>query len=183
MSAKKNTYIPGQSPLFEGDPSRHMRTWQEVEPEPDETTVPTNYGPEGAYVDVSDRAEHLSNALSAFSSRNQRLGFDIAANTRPHSGPIWGRYTEMTPVVMEGAQRNVDEFYRQAAREFWVATGFSAMRGLGLMTDGEIDARARKMWRQFSEKFGDPNKLKARTKYKRQLRKAIRQENDDQKAA
>ncbi len=127
------------------------------------------YGEPGTYVDLTERADHLVSALSAFGKRNQRLGFDVASNTRQYNAPIWARYRKEVPKVQEGAQANTERFLVEAKRDFWRATGYSAMRGSSLVPDEEIDAGGRKMWRQFSTQYGDPDKRQQRDDYKATL--------------
>lgn len=132
------------------------------------------YGPPGTYVDVQVRAEHLTDALSAFAKRNQRLGFDLASNTRKYDAPIWARYREFVPRVQDGAERNVDKFLEASKKSFWQATGYAALRNTDLAPRKELDAAARKMWREFSTQYGDPDKRKKRDRYKSTLRRAMR---------
>jgi hypothetical protein len=126
---------------------------------------------------VGTRASLLESSLLALGKRNQRLGFDVASHTKPHSTPIWGRYEELTPAVIEGAQRNVNNYLDVAKRDFWTATGFAALRPLGLISDAEIDARGRKMWRDFTHRYGDPQVRTQRDKYKKKLKAAIRNQS------
>ncbi|MBI2589059.1 hypothetical protein HYW35_02565 [Candidatus Saccharibacteria bacterium] len=79
------------------------------------------------------------------------------------------RYEEITPIVIEGAQRNVYNFLDVAKRDFWAATGFAALRGQGIINSNEIDARGRKMWREFTHKYGDSQVRAQRDKYKTHL--------------
>ena len=169
MSKRKPNLIEGQGALF----------GSEGQPTPEESgSYPISYGTEGSYVGISKRAELLHSSLMALGKRNQRLGFDVASHTKPYSTPIWGRYEEITPLVIEGAQRNVYNFLDVAKRDFWAATGFAALRRLEgrdrVMRSDEIDPRGRKMWRDFTHKYGDPQVRAQRDKYKKKLRKAIR---------
>ncbi|HEX5447806.1 MAG TPA: hypothetical protein VFW90_01235 [Candidatus Saccharimonadales bacterium] len=166
--ARKTTSIEGQTSIFD-------EGFTTTSPKGE---APITYGPEGSYVDVGTRATLLGGSLTALGKRNQRLGFDVASHTKPYSSPIWGRYEELTPTVIEGAQRNVYNFLDVAKRDFWAATGFTAMRGLGLISNAEIDARGRKMWRDFTHRYGDPKVRTQRDKYKRQLRKAIKNSSE-----
>lgn len=169
MTRRKPERIEGQDALFNPD------TGEINIGNSGENPNSISYGPEGSYVDIATRAQLLGSSLLALGKRNQRLGFDVASHTKPYSSPIWGRYEDFTPIVIEGAQRNVENFLDVAKRDFWAATGFAALRkipGLGLK-DGEIDARGRKMWRDFTHQYGDPKVRRQRDKYKRQLTKAI----------
>jgi len=172
MPRKRTPFIEGQESLFESDEETKVG-FGDIQ-NLSETPYPVNYGPEGSYVSIGKRAESLESSLTALGKRNQRLGFDVASHTKPLSGPIWGRYEDITPVVIEGAQRNVYNFLDVAKRDFWAATGFAALRGQGVISDVEIDARGRKMWRDFTHKYGDPQVRPRRDKYKRQLKKAIK---------
>lgn len=165
MARKKPEHISGQFSIFDPNPETGLA--------PD-TPYPITYGPQGSYVDVAKRATLLESSLTALGKRNQRLGFDVASRTKPYSTPIWGRYEDSTPVVIEGAQRNVENFLDVAKQDFWAATGFAALRPFGLMSNAEIDARGRKMWRDFTHKYGDPQVRVQRDRYKKQLKRAIR---------
>lgn len=170
MARRKINSIEGQGLLFDD--------FEDTPIPVTEGEYPISYGPAGSYVRIGRRAELVHNSLTALGKRNQRLGFDVASHTKPHSGPIWGRYEEFTPVVIEGAQRNVYNFLDVAKRDFWAATGFAALRALKghdkVISSAEIDARGRKMWRDFTHKYGDPKVRAQRDKYKRQLKKAIK---------
>jgi hypothetical protein len=173
MARKNMEPIDGQFALF----SESGQPYEIQTNEP----YPVTYGPEGSYTDVGIRAALLESSLLALGKRNQRLGFDVASRTKPYSKPIWGRYEELTPVVIEGAQRNVYDFLDVAKRDFWAATGFAALRALGpldgLMKSDEIDARGRKMWRDFTHKYGDPHVRAQRDKYRKKLKQTIRNSN------
>lgn len=114
------------------------------------------YGPEGSYKDLTERAEELQGALGALSLRNQRMGFAVASNTRRHNAPIYGRYREGVPFVQSGANRNTNRYLKEAKEYFWKATGFSALRGSGLMNNQQINTRALSMWEKFSARYGTP---------------------------
>jgi hypothetical protein len=138
---------------------------------PEELEPAIVYGPPESYVGLEFRSEHLNNALLAFGKRNQRLGFDYASNARPHERSIWSRYARQTPQVQEGARANVDRFTEEGKREFWKATGYSALRSAGLAPNHEIDAGAKKEWRDFSTRLADTHNRKERDQYKRKLHK------------
>lgn len=175
MSRKSSQFIEGQTSLFDAD-SESAQNQTEV-------PYPINYGPKGSYITIGDRAQLLESSLTALGKRNQRLGFDVASHTKPYSTPIWGRYEEITPIIIEGAQRNVYNFLDVAKRDFWGATGFAALRGQGVMNNSEIDVRGRKMWRDFTHEYGDPKVRAQRDKYKKQLKRAIKSQNQKQLAA
>ncbi len=178
MSKRSITPLKGQGALFEEAPRRKngLKTWQELEGQTGDLPIPS-YGPAGSYVDVKERAQHLANALEAFGRRNQRLGFDVAIHSDAYKDPIWRHYLDVTPVVIEGAQNNVENFLNEAKANFWAATGFQALRGSGLVgeqgliKEPEVVARSRKMWRDFSGEYGDPKDRPARDKYKKKLEK------------
>src|SRR3989344_9611111 len=176
MTRKKIQYIEGQGSLFQPFEGT-------VDQSVDGNGYPVHYGPEGSYVDITKRAELLHSSLLALGKRNQRLGFDVASHTKPHSSPIWGRYEDLTPVVVEGAQRNVENFLDVAKQDFWAATGFAALRGQGVISNTEIDARGRKMWRDFTHKYGDPQVKARRDKYKRQLKKVVKNSKNPEELA
>jgi hypothetical protein len=130
---------------------------------------PVTYGEAGSYVDVAARAHYLIQALDAISQRNIRDGFSVAGFTMPHSEKVWSTYQENTEQVLKGAARNRGDYQQILRLSFWQATGFSALRGSGLIREEQIDPRAGKMWRDFNDQFGHPSKRKARNKYKKQL--------------
>ena len=181
MPRKSSHFIEGQGSLFGSEISsdREQGNLQDSS----DTSHSVTIGPEGSYVNIGKRAALIESSLTALGKRNQRLGFDVASHTKPYSSPIWGRYEEITPIVIEGAQRNVYNFLDVAKRDFWSATGFAALRGQGVISSAEIDARGSKMWRDFTHKYGDPKVRSQRDKYKRQLRKTIKSQKPDQLAA
>jgi hypothetical protein len=138
------------------------------------------YGPEGSYKDLTERAEELVAALDAFGLRNQRVGFAVASNSPRHRGPIFGRYTTGIAHVQGGAERNASQKFLNTAREsFWRATGFAAIRNSGLMNENELNARARKMWEQFSGRYGttiaqEDTENTARPEFKKTLEAQIK---------
>ena len=181
MSRKRTSFIEGQGFLFE--PGAETKTDLGDIQNLSEASYPVSYGPEGSHVSIGKRAELLESSLIALGKRNQRLGFNVASHTKPLSGPIWGRYEDITPVVIEGAQRNVYNFLDVAKRDFWAATGFAALRGQGVISSAEIDARGSKMWRDFTHKYGDPQVRAQRDKYKKQLKRVIKSQKSNQLAA
>jgi hypothetical protein len=160
----------GQEPIlvstFPSDPAEKLLGHQ------DPSSV--IYSEPGSYVDLAGRAQFLSAALSAFGKRNQRLGFDLASNSRQYSSPIWGRYRSRTPTVQEGAQVNAEDFLDQAKQNFWRATGYQALKSTNLAPNKEINASASKMWMRFAVQYADPEKRQKRDTYKRQLKRAER---------
>ncbi len=190
MASRKQRQLEGQAPLFVGgDGNAHeyespsVTTWQQLEDGslPEAPAVqPDNVG---VYVDLRERAQHLDAALAAVGQRNSREGFGIGARVRPHSTEIWGRYQDATPTVIEGAERNADAFAEVIKREFWHATGYAALRGTGLMREEVIERYATKDWKDFVDRFDHPNNSKARTKFRRGLKKVINSPNSSTKAA
>lgn len=177
MSRKALTVNPSQGTLIQEIVPGELVPAEAFPSDPAEklfghsTYPPVTYGEPGQYVDLAERSELLTQTLLAFGKRNQRLGFDVASHARQYSSPIWGRYRGWTPVVQEGAEANSEVFLHEAKVNFWHATGFSALRGIGLVSDREIDAHARKMWRGFVAQYGDPEHRLQRDAYKRQLSK------------
>jgi hypothetical protein len=127
--------------------------------------IPTAEETEYPSVSVLDRATHLTNALGAFGLRNQRLGFDTASNVGPYNRSIEARYGRHTPRVQEGAARNALKFLDDARHEFWAASGFVVMRKQAPESRNEINAAARKEWRDFNNRFSGPNDKKDRDRY------------------
>lgn len=154
-------------PIFPSDPRDKLLGQPEI---------PVSYGPEGSYVDLIERAKFLSETLALFGKSNQRVGFDLASNSRQYSGPIWGRYQEATPRVQEGAETNRLALQTEAKAQFWQATGYAGLRAAGLLPTREINAGARKMWGNFTDKYaptGEPAATK-RKKYVKRLNKTIK---------
>ena len=132
------------------------------------------YGEPGSYVDVIDRATHLDIALAAFGKRNQRIGFDLASNVSQYDSPIYARYRSRTHSVREGTYKNTVVLMEEAKQNFWQATGYSALRGTRLVSNRAIDARGRKMWREFSSEYGNPSNRMHRNEYRAALKKSVR---------
>lgn len=175
----KHELDPDQSPLFEASltPGGNLETWKDVQPVPEPVSIQTVLGPEGSYVDISDRAELLESSLRAIGKANQRVGLADAAEVPPHRAGIWGRYTRQTDRVLEGANRNREAFQDDAKRKFWEATGLAAMQGAGLINKETRDALGRTMWRDFSQQYGGVGQLvaKRRQKAARSYSKQIRE--------
>lgn len=131
---------------------------------------PVTYGEPGSYMDVAARTHYLLIALDSISQRNIRGGFSVATYTEPYSGPIWGRYQENTEVVYGGAVRNREFYHNQLRHSFWTATGFTALRGLGVMRERQINPRAVKMFDDFHHEYGHPKTREARNEYKKRLK-------------
>lgn len=173
-----NSY-PIQPNLFQPETLHNVTTIESV----DGIEIPVSYGPEGSYISVKDRALLLIDALDSISQRNIRDGFSQAPYREPYDAPIWARYRESTQQVIDGASRNRNMYQEQLRRSFWQATGFSALRGSGLIRERQINPTAQRMWRDFNESYGHPNKLKARNKYKKILHEQIVQVNQSEIAA
>jgi hypothetical protein len=168
-----------QPELFEPEVLYDVQTVRQI----DGYDVLAQYGDEGSYVDVKERAEKLLVALVSLSGRNQRDGLSVATYTDEYSGPIWERYRWGTEAVVDGAGKNRDIYHHQLRRSFWEATGFTALRGSrivksGILPERQINPRAKKMWRDFNHAFGHPKKVGERNRYMRVLSKQI---NDSKK--
>ncbi len=148
---------------------------------------PAVYGPEGSYVHLEERAEHLLIALQALGQRNIRHGFDTASNDRSYNRPIRERYASALRAVQMGAEDNAEDFEDEVKRELWRATGYAALRTVRprLATKGEINGGSRKMWRDFEHEYGHTSSRKHRDRYKRQLARTIQrfEEKPRQRAA
>lgn len=168
MATKSREINPEQISLFElpAQAEAPVAAWQNSE-----TPYPVVYGEPGSFVGVASRATHLENALEAFGKRNQRIGFEYAAEVKPMRREIWGRYGRQTDTVLEGARRNEDIFLDKAKGEFWSATGFAALRGSGLMSEAEIDVQARKAWVDFSGRYSNPHNRESRDDLKKTYKK------------
>src|SRR3990167_6555722 len=176
MSSKKIS--DNQGSLFEvvsyGADGETIRTWKDTLGQPEEAQYSITYGRPGSYMKVTERAQYLIGALNAMSQRNIRDGLSVAAHTMPESLPIWATYQENTPTVLRGADRNRKNFEKELRYNFWRATGFAALRGVGLMRESQINPRAQKMWKDFNHKYGHPSDVNNRNKYKRQLKKSLK---------
>lgn len=135
---------------------------------------PIAYGPPGSYVNIHQRAIHLTAALTAFGFRNQRLGFDEASNDPEYKEPIWRRYGNKLGFVQAGADRNLDRYQQDAKVSFWKATGYGPLRRLGTYSVRACNAQSRKMWREFYDDFNAPNKREARGEYKKLLKRSMK---------
>lgn len=165
-----------QEPLFHSDELEYRRGSEFV----DGHEIPVTYGLIGSYVDTKERAQYLISALDAISQRNIREGISVAAYTKQYSAPIWDRYQEVTQDVLDGASRNRNIYHQQLRESFWHATGFAALRGMGLIPERQINPRAQKMWRDFNAAYGHPKNLKERNKYKKSLQSQIDGNLDEQ---
>ena len=167
-----------QGSLFEavscGADGETVRTWKDTLGQPEETQYPITYGRPGSYVKVTERAQYLIGALNAMSQRNIRDGLSVAAYTMPDSRPIWKNYQENTQTMLRGAERNRKNFEKELRCNFWQATGFAALRGMGLIRESQINPRAQKMWRDFNHRYGHPSDVKSRNKYKERLEKSLK---------
>jgi hypothetical protein len=169
---RTNTAI--QPELFEPEELHDVQVVRQI----DGHDVPVQYGDKGSYVDVKERAEKLLVALVSLSGRNQRDGLSVAAYTDEHSSPIWARYKWVTETVVDGAGKNRDIYHGQLRRSFWEATGFTALKGSRMVRENilparQINPRAKKMWRDFNQAFGHPQKVAERNKFKKVLAKQI----------
>jgi hypothetical protein len=145
----------------------------------DPITYEIVYGEKGSYKDLKERSEELLASMGTLSLRNQRIGFSMGSVSPHHNGRIYGEYRERVPFIQRGADRKVDEFLVQAKRQFWHATGFSAMRGTGLMTDQQINTYSASIWEKFSARYGTPIKDEdrvnlARPNYQKKLKGLIK---------
>ena len=147
-----------------------------------EEVNPVVHGVEGSYMSVEKRAEFLVAALGAISQRNKRLGFRTASKVIPHKARIETFYGEDLPLIQVGAQENAEMFHNTARRALWAATGFVPLLASGVVTREQVDGWGSKMGRDFAREYGFPKELKARNKYKAQLKKFI-EPSKDTKAA
>lgn len=154
MSRKKSP--EGHPSLFvitEGQqPS--ILSWQDIESSPAHQVQAVQSGEIGPHVSVVERAEHLVRAMNALAHRNMLRGFDVAAHDGRYKTPIWKRYMDGTPRVIDNSMSKVERLQREAEDHFWHATGFSALKGTGI-TRGEVRTRLDKMWRDFHDGKAD----------------------------
>ena len=155
MSRKRHEIHPAQASLIE---------------------LPVAYGDEGSYVDLVERAEHLIIALDAVSFRNQREpGFSVASNAKQYNRPIKERYGSALGAVQLGAADNAEAFEKEAKRQLWIASGYTALRHTKprLASNREINARGKKMWRDFDATIGHTSHANDRSRLRRQLVKTL----------
>jgi hypothetical protein len=171
MAKKKPTSVEGQYPLFLVDDEKPenpvQQTWQEIEEDPAlqlQALVGDNIGPHN---DVIHRAERLVEVMNALAHRNMLLGLDVAVYDGRYKQPIWVRYLDGTPSVINKSRSKVERLQAEAENNFWHATGFEALRGSGLITGNEVGTRMAKMWRDFNTKYGSPAAEKERNRYRR----------------
>lgn len=157
--AKRINNIEGQSLLFliEGetkDPALH--TWQDMENDPAirlQALVGDNIGP---HVVIEARAEALVLAMNALAHRNMLQGFDAASHAREHKKPIWERYLDGTPRVIDYSQSKVERLQTEAEDHFARATGFITLKGTRMLMTGEVRSRMDTWWRDFHGSYGYP---------------------------
>lgn len=147
-----------------------------LEIRPGQTALPIEppivYGPEGSYVDLAERAEYLIIALDAVSERNRREpGFDVASKAKQYNRPIKERYRGALRAVQMGAADNAKEFETETKRNLWKASGYTALRTVKprLISNSEINARGKKMWKDFDATIGHTSHWNDRTRLRRQL--------------
>jgi hypothetical protein len=137
----KSGAYPSQQPLFREAVSGDVVTWQQSE-------APS--------ITLVERAERMVHVLNTLAHRNMLLGLSVGATDPEYQDPIYERYAEGTPIVLEHSRSKVDRLYYQAKLEFWRATGFETLRGTGMLGRKEVAARSDKMWRDFRWKYGHP---------------------------
>jgi hypothetical protein len=158
----RKTRLENHPALFvvEGDEQR-IQAWQEIE-----AAQAQALEFEGAHIAIPERAERLIRTMNALAHRNMLNGFDVAVNDPEDQVPIWDRYLNGTPRVIESSRSKVDRLEVEAQEHFWHATGFAALRGMGLMTRGEVRSRLAKMWRDFEASYGSPKVHDDMVKYR-----------------
>lgn len=142
---------------------------------------PTVYGSEGSYMCVAEHAENLIIALDQVSYRNQRdPGFEVASRARSYNRPIRERYNNALRAVQMGAKDNAREAERWTKEHLWRASGYTAMRHMEprLIFDSEIDARGKKMWRDFDATIGHSSHAADRARLRRNLVKTLKWINE-----
>ncbi len=175
--AKRPEQNPDQSSLFSLPPATadirtaQTKAWQELEPQ-----TPVVFGPEGSYISVLRRAIHLQESLRYIGPAHQRSGLRDAAYMRPHDKEIWGRYRGKTAQLLEGAERNENEFVKTVKRNFWKSTGISALVGAGIVEKEEADAMGRSFWRGFESDLGGVGrkKINKRKRYQTKMERQIK---------
>lgn len=175
--SKKIKHIEGQEHLFTtpaGSGSNTVITpWQEIEGSPQrhlEVLVGDNIGP---HVEIADRTQYLIRSMNAMAHRNMLIGFDAGVHHQQYKKPIWERYLDETPRVIDYSQTKAERLNEEAAIDFFHATGFTALKGTGMITRGEFRTRMNIWWRRFGEKVGDPDKHQALDKLRNQQRKLL----------
>lgn len=136
----------------------------------------TIHGKQGSYVKLADRAEHLINALENLGQAHQREGLNDAVDVKPHSKELWGTFKRNTPRVVDGAQRNQQEFEMNVKREFYKSTGLYALKRAAIVHRPTHDAIGRIFWRGFQSDFGGVGKdvVNARNRFKTKMRRHIK---------
>src|SRR5690242_18824393 len=108
--------------VIEGGAEPQIRTWQEIETSQHE----------GGHIAVRQRAERLIMTMNTLAHRNMLNGLDVAVNDPEDQIPIRDRYLSGTPRVIENSRSKSDRLEEEAKQHFWQATGFAAIRGMGL---------------------------------------------------
>lgn len=172
MPKKLHTPIEGERPLFiTGNTSEGplLHTWEHLENFPGLVNAPfTDIGAPSN--DLYNRYFHLGNALLYLGKSSQRRGYGHAVEIEPHSTFIWGRYKAITPVVTEGAARNVDKLEQQAKEAFGKATGFITLLTAEVTTYDEAQERAKVMWDNFYFRFAGSANAERREEFKKIIR-------------
>jgi len=170
MSKKLHVPIEGELPLFiNGTEETGYHTWQTIEEFPALPEVPI-MDPSSPSNDVDVRYFHIERALMNLGKSSQRRGFKHAVKIEPHSSQIWGEYKGITPVVIEGATRNIDRFEKSAKNDFDRSTGFIALLGAKMITREEARKRADTMWDNFYFRFAGSANLKRREQFKKVIK-------------
>jgi hypothetical protein len=170
----KKLHIPmeGEQPLFLTGSSGErplLHTWEQMERFPGLSDAPFT-DVEAPSNDLFKRYYHLGSALLYLGRSSQRRGFGHAVKIEPHATQIWGEYKAVTPVVAEGAARNVDKFEVEAKKEFGKATGFITLITAETISKEEAQERARVMWDDFYFKFAGSANYERREEFKKIIR-------------
>jgi hypothetical protein len=158
--ARKHTQLEGQQPLLTVTPGREyqsptIKTWKDIADSPEDRLTALSSGESGPSIDKTERAAALISALNALAHRNMLVGFDEASLHREYKKPIWERYLDGTPKVIDSSQSKAERLLDEAQEDFWRATGFAALSGSGI-SRGQVRTQVNRMWRSFTHDFGDP---------------------------
>jgi len=127
----------------------------------------------GPAVNIEERAVRLSHAISAMARRSMLSGFGIATIDERYQQPIYDRYENGTPRIDVAAKNKRERLLDDAKRDFWIASGFPAIRTEGAMSEFLLRRRSAKMWHEFAGQFEHPPQQQLRVKVRKQLGKYI----------
>lgn len=177
---RRNQPIAGQNQLFTTAPSGRenqsagIKTWQDMEASPEGRLEMLAGGNLGPHSNVVERAEKLIVLLNTIAHRNMLDGFDYATSSRRYKKPIWERYLDGTPRVIDHSKSKAERLDEEVTYQLVALSGFAKIKGTGLLTRGEVRAKIEKNDRDFEHLYGPTVKTsKARNSYRNALKQML----------